>query len=52
LIEDYLEDSLTSEDKEIFLAQYARTPEQQRKLRINQSIKDWAVTEAQATPAW
>src|SRR5215212_10197786 len=50
LIEDYLEDSLTTEDKEIFLAQYARTPEQQRKLRINKSIKDWAVT-AQASPS-
>src|SRR5215217_8213601 len=50
LIEDYLEDSLTNEDKEIFLSHYAQTPEQQRKLRINKSIKDWAVTEANATP--
>lgn len=50
LIEDYLEDSLTTEDKEIFLSHYARTPEQRRKLRINKSIKHWAVTEAQATP--
>jgi anti-sigma factor RsiW len=48
LIEDYLEDSLSTADKEIFLAQYARTPEQQRKLRITGSIKDWAITKATA----
>jgi hypothetical protein len=50
LIEDYLEDSLTSADKKRFLLQYAQTPEQQRKLRITKSIKDWAVTEASSTP--
>jgi hypothetical protein len=50
LLEDYLEDGLSATDKEIFLLHYARTPEQQRKLRINQSIKDWAVTKAQAAP--
>lgn len=50
LIEDYLEDNLTTEDKKIFVSQYARTPEQQRKLRINKSIKHWAVTETKATP--
>jgi anti-sigma factor RsiW len=50
LIEAYLEDSLTTEDKEIFLSHYAETPDQQRKLRITKSIKDWAVTEAQAVP--
>jgi hypothetical protein len=49
LIEDYLENNLTTEDKKIFISQYARTPEQQRKLRINKSIKHWAVTETQAT---
>ncbi len=48
LIEDYLEDSLTPEDKEIFLSRYANTPEQRRKLRITKSIKDWAVTNAAA----
>lgn len=47
LVEDYLEDSLTTEDKEVFLSHYARTPEQRRKLRINKSIKQWAVTEAE-----
>lgn len=50
LIEDYLEDSLTNEDQEIFLLHYAQTPEQRRKLRINKSIKDWALTEVQAAP--
>jgi anti-sigma factor RsiW len=50
LIEDYLDDSLTTADKEIFLSHYARTPEQQRKLRIDKSIKEWAVREAQAPP--
>ena len=46
LVEDYLEDSLSSGDKEKFLLHYAQTPEQQRKLRITKSIKDWAVTES------
>lgn len=50
LIEDYLEDNLTTEDKEIFLSYYARTAEQQLNLRINRSIKEWAVTKAQTTP--
>ena len=50
LIEDYLEDNLTTEDRKIFVSQYARTPEQQRKLRINKSIKHWAVTETRAAP--
>ena len=50
LLEDYLEDSLTAEDKAIFLSHYAQTPDQRRKLRINKTIKDWAVKEAQASP--
>lgn len=49
LIEDYLENSLTSADKERFLKLYAQTPEQQQKLRITKSIKDWAVSEAVKT---
>jgi len=49
LIEDYLENSLSEEDKERFLARYADTDEQRRKLRITKSIKDWAVTEAKAS---
>jgi hypothetical protein len=51
LIEDYLENSLSGEDKERFLARYADTDEQRRKLRITKSIKDWAVTQATASPA-
>jgi len=43
LIEDYLEDSLSSADREAFVLRYAQTAEQQRKLRITRSIKDWAV---------
>ena len=50
LIEDYLEDSLTSEEQELFLLHYAQTPEQRRKLRITKSIKDWALAEVQAAP--
>jgi len=51
LIEDYLENSLSEEDKERFLARYADTDEQRRKLRITKSIKDWAVTQATTSPA-
>ena len=50
LIEDYLEDSLTSEDKQRFIALYAQTPEQRQKLRISKSIKDWAIRETAALP--
>ena len=48
LIDDYLEDSLSQEDKERFLSRYAQTEEQRRKLRITGAIKDWAVREARA----
>src|SRR5215218_8139256 len=51
LIEDCLENSLSEEDKERFLARYAKTDEQRRRLRITKSIKNWAVTEATATQA-
>src|SRR5829696_7628965 len=51
LIEDYLENSLTPEDKARFLLRYAQTDEQQRKLRITKSIKDWAIKEARAPEA-
>jgi hypothetical protein len=43
LIEDYLEDCLTSAQKERFLRHYANTPAQRQKLRITKSIKDWAL---------
>lgn len=43
LIEDYVEDGLTEADRERFLARYAQTDEQRRKLRVTKSIKNWAV---------
>lgn len=49
LIEDYLDDCLTTEDRERFLGQYADTPTQRRKLRITKSIKEWAVNESKVT---
>ena len=49
LVEDYLEDSLTPADKEKFLSLYGSTPEQQQKLRITKSIKDWAAAEQKVT---
>ena len=49
LLDDFLEDSLTPEDKERFLAQYGGTPAAQRKLRIAKSIQDWAATSAEVT---
>lgn len=51
LLDDFLDDSLTPKDKERFLAQYGETPAEQRKLRIAQSIHDWAATEATAVAA-
>ncbi len=51
LIEDYLENNLTTVDKETFLSLYAQTDEQRRKLRIAKSIKDWALTEAKSPQA-
>ncbi|HEY4423740.1 MAG TPA: hypothetical protein VGN10_06010 [Pyrinomonadaceae bacterium] len=51
LMDDFLDDSLTPKDKERFLAQYGETPAEQRKLRIAQSIHDWAATEATAVAA-
>lgn len=46
LIEDYLEGALSGDDRELFVARFAQTAEQRRKLRIGKSIKDWAMTEA------
>jgi hypothetical protein len=50
LIEDYLDDSLTTAEKERFLLHYADTPRQRRKLRIAKTIQDWATTETTVTP--
>ena len=45
LIEDYLEDSLTAEDREQFLLRYGQTAAQLQQLRITKAIKDWALRE-------
>jgi hypothetical protein len=49
LIEEYLEDSLTTADRKLFLSRYAQTAEQQRKLTITKSIKRWAAAQAALT---
>ena len=49
LLDDFLDDSLTTADRERFLAQYGETPAEQRKLRIAKSIQDWAATGAEVT---
>ncbi|HKY44091.1 MAG TPA: hypothetical protein VJM50_13480 [Pyrinomonadaceae bacterium] len=46
LVEDYLENNLTQEDKARFLLRYAQTDEQRRQIRITRTIKDWALREA------
>ena len=46
-IEDYLEDCLTPADRESFLSRYGSTPQQQRKLRVAKSIKEWAMLNAE-----
>ena len=50
LMDDFLEDSLTPEDKERFLAQYGETSAEKRKLRIAKSIHDWAATTPETIP--
>jgi hypothetical protein len=46
LVEDYLEGSLSESDTAKFLEQYAHGPRQRRKLRIAESIKEYARAEA------
>lgn len=46
LLDDYLEGTLTREDRDLFLLHYGQTPEQQSKLRIAVSIKEWAAAES------
>jgi hypothetical protein len=46
LIDQYLESALSSREKELFLAQYD-SPVAQRRLRIIQSIKDYALRQLQ-----
>jgi hypothetical protein len=42
LIDDYLENTLTAAEKQLFLSQYAETVDQKRRLRITKTVKDWA----------
>src|ERR1044072_5156938 len=51
LLDDFLDDSLTPENRERFLAQYGETPSEQRKLRIAQTIHDWAGAEVVSASA-
>lgn len=51
LIDDYLDDILSQEEKERFVSRYARTYEQRRNLRITGAIKGWAVRESRASHA-
>ncbi len=54
LIEDYLEDSLGTEDRETFLLRYGQTAAQRQQLRIDKAINDWALKEnasSQKVPA-
>jgi hypothetical protein len=44
LIDDYLDNRLSSEDRELFLQLHGATPAQQRRLRIAKSINDWIDT--------
>ena len=50
LIDDYLEDLLSTADREMFLSLYGYTAAQQRKLRIAKSIQEWAVNQPKASP--
>lgn len=50
LIDDYLEDSLSTADREMFLSLYGDTAAQRRKLRIAKSIQEWAVNQPKMPP--
>lgn len=53
LIEDYLEDSLTGDDRGRFLARFAQTEEQRQQLRVTRAIIDRALAAslAKSVPA-
>lgn len=46
LLEDYLDGNLTESDADEFLLRYAHTPYQRRKLRIAESIRQYALAES------
>jgi len=49
LVDDYLENCLTTADKEAFLSVYGDTAAQRRKLEIARSIQEWAANQSPAT---
>jgi len=51
LIDDYLEDCLSAADKEAFLSLYGDTAAKRRKLRIAESIQEWAANQPHTTPS-
>jgi hypothetical protein len=50
LFDDYLEESLSTSDREAFLSLYGDTTAQRRKLRIAKSIQEWALDQSK-TPS-
>jgi anti-sigma factor RsiW len=49
LIDDYLEDCLSTADREAFLSFYGDTADQRRKLEIARSIQEWAANQPGTT---
>jgi hypothetical protein len=50
LIDDYVEDCLSTVERERFLSQYGDTAVQRRKLRIAKSIHEWAANQTPTAP--
>ena len=50
LIDDYVEDCLSTAHREQFLSQYGETAAQRRKLRIAKSIQEWAASQPNTAP--
>jgi hypothetical protein len=50
LIEDYLEESLSTNDREKFVLRYEQTAAQQQQVRITKAIRSWAINQAAAPP--
>jgi hypothetical protein len=50
LFDDYLEESLSTADREAFLSLYGDTSAQRRKLRIAKSVQQWALTQPKTPP--
>ena len=48
LMDDYIEDSLSTTDRETFLSLYGDTEEQRRKLGIAKSIQEWSANQPAA----